>query len=68
MIIHDPVPDLDPGTLDSDPDLDHDQIAFSLVSGCCRSCAEDLSDRGTLLVWRKINSNRVLFQQKCETK
>jgi len=35
---------------DLDPDPDHHQIAFIRICGCGRSCAEDHSDEGTLLV------------------
>jgi len=38
----------DSGFLDQEPD--RQQIAFISISGCCRSCAEDPGDEGTLLV------------------
>jgi len=36
-------------TLDPVPNVDCHQIAFISVSGCCRSCAENPSLKGTLL-------------------
>ena len=37
-----------PGSLGQDQYPHRQRIAFIPISGCCRSCAEDLSDEGTL--------------------